>query len=148
TATIDELDRCAMSGELFRVNYRMRRLDGSYVYVQDYGRFLRDESGLQYRMTGTLCNIADQMEAERKLKADEQRLRLATDAAGLGVWELDITSGDLSWTGRTREILGLDAEGDDAPVEMYLRYVHDSDRAATQEALEASIAKGIDFYAR
>lgn len=50
--------------------------------------------------------------ADDALRASERRLRLATEAAGLGVWDWDLTTGVAVFSDRARMICGAPATGD------------------------------------
>ena len=53
-------------------------------------------------------------ESEERLRASEERVRLATDAAGLGVWVWDATNRTVSWENeRVHQLFGMTAA--DAP---------------------------------
>jgi PAS domain S-box-containing protein len=69
----------------------------------------------------------------------EARLRLATDAAGIGIHDFDPLSGTVQWDSRTRELWGV---GPDEPV-TYATWaggLHPDDLAAT----EAAVARALD----
>lgn len=46
-------------------------------------------------------------ERERALAASEERQRLAFEAAGIGIWDVDVVAGTRSWSPEYRMILGL-----------------------------------------
>lgn len=142
---LDQLSRSAAADRPFRATYRMRRKDGTYTMILDTGRFLRDANGVPYRMLGTLSNVSEQVERERVLAANEERIRLAAGAARLGVWDLEIATGKVSWIGRTSEIFGLTPEAFGANLDGFLRYVHEDDRSPLADAVETAMAKGIDL---
>ena len=45
-------------------------------------------------------DITDQKQWEARLTASEERLRLALDAGSIGVWDLDLASGSMTWSDR------------------------------------------------
>jgi PAS domain-containing protein len=53
-------------------------------------------------------------ERQRQLAESEERLRLATEAASIGTWDVDATTGSRRWSARMRSILGIgeDVEAD------------------------------------
>jgi formate hydrogenlyase transcriptional activator len=72
---------------------------------------------------------------ELALRESEERLSLATAAAGAGIWALD-TAGKAFWINpRITELFGL-PPGDHLEVERLISMVHPDDRAQTLEALE------------
>ena len=72
---IEKLDKYRKSGERFVTEYRFRRKDGSYMYVEDSGVFLKDEKGHSYRDIGVMKDITGIKLASEKLKQSEERYR-------------------------------------------------------------------------
>jgi PAS domain S-box-containing protein len=72
------------------------------------------------------------------LRGGEERLRLAKEAAGLGVHDFDPTTGLVRWDERVRELWGVEP---DEPVDYatFLGGVHPEDRAATEAEVEAAL---------
>ncbi|HEX7885282.1 MAG TPA: HWE histidine kinase domain-containing protein [Phenylobacterium sp.] len=66
------------------------------------------------------------------------RLEAAIEAAGLGLWEWDLRSGELIWNQRNRELFGLTG---DRPltIDDHLERVHPEDRELTREAYKRVI---------
>ena len=62
-------------GERLREEFRFRRKDGSYIYVEDRGVLLRDEKGSAYRLLGVMKDITEMKLASEKLKESEERYR-------------------------------------------------------------------------
>jgi len=74
---------------------------------------------------------------EAALSIAEQRLGLAAEAADAGFWSLDLQSGDVWATAKTREVFGL-APGGQLRLEDFLQRVHQPDRARLQQVIEAA----------
>lgn len=78
------------SVEYFSSEFRMRRKDGSYIWILDRGRVLeRDENGHLLRAIGTLTDISARKEAEQRLEqsavalqAEKERLRVTLESIG------------------------------------------------------------------
>ena len=71
------------------------------------------------------------------LQESEQQLRLATEAAEIGLWDVDNVSGSLFWPPRVKAMFGISP---DVPVSMADFYagLHPDDQAATVAALTAA----------
>jgi len=69
------------------------------------------------------------------LEGIDQLRRLAVEAARLGVWRADLDTGRLDADARTRELLGLPAQGTVTLREALAR-VHPADRAAMRQQLQ------------
>lgn len=75
---------------------------------------------------------------ERALGEREEQLRLATEAAEVGLWDLDLASGTLFWPPRVKAMFGISA---DAPVSMNDFYggLHPDDRQRVSDAFAAAL---------
>ena len=70
-----------------------------------------------------------------------RRLELALDASAIGIWEHNITTGDIAWDLRLRELYGLAA---DAPVH-WIDLVHPDDRAAAASDFDRAHSTGTGY---
>lgn len=74
-------------------------------------------------------------EAERALEKSEERLRLAMDAAQLGVWEWSADSDAFECGGHTAAILGRPPSSLNSGPESFLAFIDPSDRPAVESAI-------------
>jgi PAS domain S-box-containing protein len=87
-------------------------------------------------------------ESEERLRASEERVRLATDAAGLGIWGWDASGGKLTWENDLlRSLLGvapgqelIDAKG------FVAEFVHPADAEAFQQAMLFTASQGMRLH--
>jgi signal transduction histidine kinase len=70
---------------------------------------------------------------EARMAARECQVHLAETSSGLGVWTLEPSTGDLSWSPRCRTLLGAPAEAD-ATFEALLSRIHPDDQPAVSRA--------------
>ena len=70
--TVAKLERARLEVGKFHAEYRFRRKDGSYVYIEEDGVYLPDESGVAVRMVGAMKDIDDRKRSETQ---KEQLLR-------------------------------------------------------------------------
>jgi PAS domain S-box-containing protein len=72
-----------------------------------------------------------------RLQESEQQLRLATEAAEIGLWDVDNVSGTLFWPPRVKAMFGISP---DVPVTMddFYAGVHPADKEATRAAFAAA----------
>jgi PAS domain S-box-containing protein len=81
-------------------------------------------------MRGVFCegfDVTDRVEAAAELLSTEERLRLATEAADIGWWDVEEGHGRLSWPPRVKAMFGISP---DAPVSMddFYNGLHPDDR--------------------
>lgn len=63
-----EIDAALVSGDLFSSDYRIRRTDGSWMWVNAQGRATHDEEGRAKRFLGVSFDITDRKLAEEELR--------------------------------------------------------------------------------
>ena len=120
-----------------RRDYRLLRHDGAWRIVDSTGvpRFAGDGRFLGY--VGSCADVTDQRAAEQALRRSEEQLRLATDAAEVGLWDVDVVTDTLFWPPRVKAMFGISP---DVPVSMADFYagLHPEDRGATAAAYAAA----------
>ena len=106
---------------------------------------LRDDGG---RVIGTLSSGADvteRHEAVEALRAAEERMRFALEAAGVGIWDMDFATGSLQWSAILESQYGLKPGAFAGTFEAFLEHVHPDDRAAVAETMAKANRSGADF---
>lgn len=121
-----QAEAAALAGDgHFEAEVQMRRADGELRWrrIASAGRVLADGSSL---WDGLMSDITETRRAGEELEDQRRRLEVAVEATGLGFWEWDLRTGQLSWSDRNRAIFGLPP---DAPVsiEVYMAMVHPDD---------------------
>jgi PAS domain S-box-containing protein len=91
-----------------------------------------------------MTNLARRRRAERSLRESETRVALATEAARLGVWELDTATGEMWVSDKIRELFNLDA-GEAVDLATLDSRVLPEDRAARTAEIQGAI-QGNDEY--
>ncbi|RYZ40856.1 MAG: PAS domain S-box protein [Myxococcaceae bacterium] len=148
------LDRVFTTGEPFvgnEVHVRLARAPGgaleeayfNFIY-QPLLRAEGDIEGLLVVATDVTEGVWTRQRTEAlaaTLRANEERLRLALDAADMGSWDINPLTGEASWDARFRAMLGLPAEGKVALTEA-MRFVHEEDRARVEQAMAEAHAPG------
>ena len=123
--------------EGFRLEYRLRHVDGAYRWAIDSAspRFSADGTFLGY--IGSVVDIEERRAAELALARSEERLRLAVENAEVGLWDVDPVAGTLYWPARVKAMFGISPE---VPVTMddFYAGLHPEDRARTGEAYAAA----------
>lgn len=102
---------------------RLRRKDGHYRIIE------WNAIGIDQVVYGSARDITQRQEVERQLRGLNDRLKLATQAAGQGIWEVDLQTNRLFWDERAHEIYGLPPGQTDLFFDDYLRLLHPDDLA-------------------
>ena len=79
---------------------------------------------------------------EAELVQQTRRLNLALETSRVGLWELDLVSGEEVWDARTNEIYGLPTDGASRKHDHWQKVVHPDDRARAEREFRTSILTG------
>src|SRR6184192_2572430 len=98
----DDLQRCHDiyvsafdAREPFVMQYRLRRHDGEYRWISDSGVPRYDAKKNFVGYIGSCVDVTELLSKEEALREFEDRVRLAAQAAHLGVWELDTSTNQI-----------------------------------------------------
>ncbi|HXJ34666.1 MAG TPA: MASE1 domain-containing protein [Candidatus Eisenbacteria bacterium] len=80
-----------------------------------------------------------------RLQASEQRLRFALAAGRMGVWDWNITSGEVKWSDNLEAIHGLTPGSFPGTFEGFRRLVHPDDHAKVDAAIARAVEEGTDY---
>ncbi|KYF92323.1 two-component hybrid sensor and regulator [Sorangium cellulosum] len=127
------------SGDSWSDQYRIYRGDGSVAHVFDRGAVLRDARGEPIRMVGLTVDLSERFRIESALQDREDRLRLATWAADVGTWRIDLTTLSDTRDASLNRILGLEERETTQPMDDWLSRVHPADRDEVVTAAERTI---------
>src|SRR5262249_13330955 len=90
----------------------------------------------QLQFVGQLCSHAlARKRSDEALRESEQRLKLATDAAGIGLWSMDLTTGRIWVNARLRRLFTV-GTGEDLTYLKFRELIHPDDRETVHEAVK------------
>jgi two-component system, sensor histidine kinase and response regulator len=125
------------------IAYRVQERDGTVRPVQLRGEVFRNAAGRAIRVLGLTIDMSDQAHAAMLLaeQAERQtlllsRLQLATETAGISIWEKDLVSGELINDGSLWPLFGLPRSSTLNPKDL----IHEDDRAQAAAAIRALLA--------
>jgi len=133
---------CYDRRERFRTEYRLRRHDGQYRWVLDTGAPWFNADGSFAGYIGSAIDVTERKLADDALYASEERLRLAQQAAHMGAFELNVQTGEATWTEELEAVYGLPPGGFGGTHEAFLDLVHPDDRAEVKRLFEQAIQSG------
>jgi two-component system, sensor histidine kinase and response regulator len=134
----------ALKGEAaMEIAYRVQERDGTIRPVQLRGEVFRNAQGRAIRVLGLTIDMSDQVQAATLLaeQAERQaqllsRLKLATETAGISIWERDLVTGELINDGSLWPLFGLPPSATLEPKDL----IHTDDRAQAAAAIRALLA--------
>ncbi len=117
----------------------MQRVDGSPVWISLTVDAIRDAEGRIVESRSMVLNITERKQAEDALRASEERLQLALDAAKMGQWEWNIATGEVVWSQQCLALYGL-PPGTPMSYEKFLQTLHPEDR----ERVDAALCRAVE----
>jgi PAS domain S-box-containing protein len=113
---------------------------GSVHYFDRYYSPLRDEDGAVVGVVGVVRDVTERRNAEEALRSSEEKLRMAVEASGIGLWSWDTQTDEVTWDASLCSLFGVRpgpiSKGRDA----YLALIHPDERA--RALIEAGVAAG------
>lgn len=141
--------RTLETGQPLRYQGRFyRRSDRALRWLEFTGLPHYDEAGRPSRIVGTAADITDKKHAEEELRAAHERLNMAMEGAGEGVWEWDYNRRTGYYSRQIKEILGYSDH--EMPDEMsdWRERIHPDDRPLVDAAMRGYMGnEKLDSYA-
>ena len=92
--------------------------------------------------------IAERLRTESALRASQDQLRVALEAARMGVWEWELPSGEVRWSERAAALFGLALQQFDGSADTVMRMVHPDDRQRVRAIVDDCIeGRTQEFFA-
>ena len=134
------LDNVYGTGERFIARAMPVRLtsDASTRYIDFVYEPMRDETGAVYGIFVGGNDITAHKEAERQSLLNEESLRLTTEAAEIGTWDVDFVTNTLNWSPRTKAMFGFSPDSV-CTLDDFYAGLHPEDRDATTRAFGAAL---------
>ena len=88
--------------------YRERHKDGHYIWIQSRGSVAEfDKDGRPTHIIGTDTDITEAKRSQSLQSSLSQRLEMALSISGIGVFEVNLVTGEVSYDRRMREIFDI-----------------------------------------
>jgi PAS domain S-box-containing protein len=106
---------------------------------------LRDAGGRICRIVGRSIDVTNRKSGELRVQTLTERLGLATEAAQVGIWDLDLVQNRLTWDERQLAIYGLTAETFGGNYRSWRQRVHSDDILRVENAYRAALENKAPF---
>ena len=101
---------------------------------------MRGPDGALVGVTCVAAEVTDRVRAEAARRSSDERLRLALQCAGAGIWEWEVATGMLQWSPDCCELYGRDPALGTLSYADWEEYVHPDDLAATNTTIREALA--------
>ena len=134
--------------KMFETQHRLRRADGEFRHMSMRAVPIKgaDDSILEW--VGIHTDIHDRIVAEKVVHENEERIRLATESAELGLWVWNPAADEVIWENdRPYEIFGLMKGSGPVTAKQFLRqFVHPDHVSDFGAAVKKTIATGARLH--
>ncbi len=165
----DDLPLCLDSLEKYRAAtagphrceaYRLRARDGAWRWIESTGLVVeRGADGQIGKVIGMHVDVTSRKEVEDRIRMLHERLSLAIKAGHVGIWEVDLVTGQFLFNEQMHEIYGLADGGfrDGVPpntfgghVSQWHALMHPEDRGSVVSSMQRAVVDGgiIEFEHR
>ncbi len=93
----------------YRLEKRYIHKEGGIIWVELTRSVVRDAAGTPLKTIGVVLDISDRKQVERVLRDSSERLRLATQAHVMFMWELDLKNRIYTFADNFEQVLGFSA---------------------------------------
>jgi PAS domain S-box-containing protein len=144
-AAVEQALQLATAGaRVYDQQFRIVWSDGTLHWIRATGHVTRDADGRAVRMVGHNIDISDRKKVEEALRKSEAFLERTGRLAGVGGWELDLTTSQVTWSPETYRILGADPAYRPSLQDGIDLYTPES-KLLVDAAMERAVAQGEGF---
>lgn len=122
----------AAQGESIRFEMRTQPREGVQATVDFTLTPVRDDDGQIVNIIPEGRDISDLVRAREALRTAERRLSAACQAAEIGLWECNVTTGQMWFSDQWYRMLGLNPDGASIDIKNWRNLVHPDDRPRVQ----------------
>ncbi|MEH1853280.1 MAG: response regulator [Nostoc sp.] len=133
------VNRAIATGEDYDIEFRVVYPNGKIRWALSQGKVFYDQHGQPIQMAGIDLDITERKQAEQALRDSEERLQMALEGSGGGLWDWNIVTNKDYLSSRWLEMLGY--EQGDLPGDFsgWERLIHPDDKVWVMERLNAHL---------
>jgi two-component system sensor histidine kinase/response regulator len=117
----------------YRVSYKSKQ--GRIIHTETIGSMVPNPDGSLGGFIAHIRDVSERLEVEQKMIDTNLRLSIAADAAGIGVWELDLADHTLHWDDWMYRLYSSSKEEGESPFQIWEACVFPEDKARLEDVL-------------
>ncbi len=135
------LERAIATGEGWDLESPFIRRDGTRIWVRGIGTAECVDSK-PVRLVGAFQDVTERVAERLALQTATERIALAADSGGIGIWQYDIASKTLEWDAWMYRLFGLEPRHQAEPVDLWSQNIHPDDLVVVnRDARDAILGK-------
>jgi PAS domain S-box-containing protein len=135
------------TGESFEMTFPLRGKDGVYRPFYTLVAPFKEANGKIRQWFGTNTDVSAFQQAQHELHQAEERLRVATEAGNIGIWEWDIANDRIIWSDRVYALHGLDPRQFTIDMNSFSSVIHPDDSAGLWQKIGVALQETGSFSA-
>ena len=129
----EAIEKASAGGGDWDLELRVKRLDGRWIWTRSVGTAeLLD--GAPVRLTGSFQDVTSRVSERRALQSANERIEIATDSGGIGIWDWDLVKGELLCDAWMHRLHGKDPK-ETARTNLWRDHLHPEDKESVEQAL-------------
>jgi PAS domain S-box-containing protein len=130
-----------ISGELPRYELEKRyvRKDGSVVWGLLAVTPMRDAMGTIRNVIGIVADVTERKRMQAELELAAERLSIATEGAGIGIWDWDVVNEVVVWDDEMYRLYGVRREEQPDPYQAWVQALAPEDLERARDTLRAAL---------
>jgi PAS domain S-box-containing protein len=118
---------------------------GHELAVDARWTLVRDTQGQPTSILAIATDITERKRAAEALRTAEERMRFALDTANVGIWDMDCSTGALTWSRTLEAQYGLEPGGFGGTFEAFVELIHPDDRESVLATVGPAMKSGAEF---
>ena len=111
------------------------------VYVDFLYEAMKDENGKAYAIMIVAIDVTSEIVSRKELESAYEQIRLSKEAAQLGTFDMDVTSGEMEWDERCRSLFGISHTEAVAYERDFIQRLHPEDQERVTTLINALFEK-------
>jgi len=138
------VERAMVDGQAWDLELPFIQAGGQHIWVRAVGQAEFD-GARPVRLLGAFQDITQQVQQRQALEAAHERMALATDSGGIGVWDYDLARRSIAMDGQMRRLYGLPDDAGIDPFAVWQQRLHPLDAARVTQALRDALAGAASY---
>ncbi len=140
-----EIQKAVNGKTNLNIEFRVIWPDGTIHWMNDLGNMMLGKNEEPLGMYGIQIDITERKRVEDVLRDSQDRLAMAVEAGGVGIWDWRPQSDELYWDDRMYALYGVEREGLSVAYDVWAKRVHKDDLARIEGEIQAALSNQRPF---
>jgi PAS domain S-box-containing protein len=123
------------------INFRARTQGDTYRWLSASMSVLKDYSGAPVYRDAIIRDVTQNKQMEEALHRSEIRAKIAAESSAIGIWELDLLTGELFWDESMCALYGITPAEFSGTYEDWVKRMHPDDRDHNEALFQTALTE-------